>query len=454
MRSDVDSKRVVDLGAVTEILDNHLTRDLVQAVFEKERVGERERSLTLHLMLQFWTAVVLRAPASLSQALRKATVGGDSIFPYVGVSKQAFFQRCANLNWEFFAEVFRTFVQGLASTEPPRFARQHAEVAERFRGIWVLDGSHLDPVARRLKILWEDGRRALPGTILGCYDLMRGTLADLLYAPTPRTSELTLARQALDGLEAGLLLVADRLYGTARFLSDVQKMGHWGVFRNQGWAHTTEVTCRSRTSYDGGELEDWDILLGKAAQRPTRLVRLRRGDKTLEFITNVLDRERLSAREIVDLYRDRWTVERVFYDLKEVLNLNCFYCGNANAVAMQVYAAAIVHTTMRVAQGRIGQEAEVEPEAISPAKLFPLLAVTFSTHSMLEYGFLETQIANPGVQLNKPDWRAKCVSTTTLGAILADKTRDQRKRRKKPSGKKAQGWRDLPPPPEKPGARP
>lgn len=252
MRSDVDSKRVVDLGAVTEILDNHLTRDLVQAVFEKERVGERERSLTLHLMLQFWTAVVLRAPASLSQALRKATVGGDSIFPYVGVSKQAFFQRCANLNWEFFAEVFRTFVQGLASTEPPRFARQHAEVAERFRGIWVLDGSHLDPVARRLKILWEDGRRALPGTILGCYDLMRGTLADLLYAPTPRTSELTLARQALDGLEAGLLLVADRLYGTARFLSDVQKMGHWGVFRNQGWAHTTEVTCRSRTSYDGG----------------------------------------------------------------------------------------------------------------------------------------------------------------------------------------------------------
>ena len=447
MRSKRGGERKVDLGAVTEILSEHLSSDLIQATFEEGRRGERERALTLEMMVRFWTAVILRAPASLSRALREATGGTPGFYPLVGVSRQAFFQRCAELNWEFFAEVFRAFVQRLASIEPPRFARQHADVARRFEGLCVLDGSNLDPVARRLKVLWPDGRRPVPGKILACYDLVRGTLAELLYSPSLRTSEVTMAREVLERLEPGVLFIADRLYGTAQFLADVQKMGHWGVFRDQGWAHIALGDCHERTTYDGARLEDWDVVLGKAARLRPRLVRLRRKGKTYDFITNVLDRDHLSAREVAELYASRWTVERVFYDLKEVLNLHCFYCGTANAVAMQVYAAVIVHTAMRVAQGRIAEEAEVEPEALSPAKLFPLLAATFSTYAGMELGFASTQIANPGVKLNKPDWRDHCAFTTTLDQIRADKSREKRKRGKKPTGKERSAWRDLPPPP-------
>ena len=65
----------------------------------------------------------------------------------------------------------------------------------------------------------------------------------------------------------------------------------------------------------------------------------------------------------------------MFFDLKEVLNLNRLYAANPNAVAMQVYAAAIVYNAMRVAQSDASAQLGEPPEELSPAKLFPKIAV-------------------------------------------------------------------------------
>ena len=43
-------------------------------------------------------------------------------------------------------------------------------------------------------------------------------------------------------------------------------------------------------------------------------------------------------------------------------------------MAMRVYAAALVHTAFRVAQGHIAQASGTQPEEISPAKFFPRMA--------------------------------------------------------------------------------
>ena len=77
----------------------------------------------------------------------------------------------------------------------------------------------------------------------------------------------------------------------------------------------------------------------------------------------------------------RWRIERLFFDLKEVLNLHRVYTANPNAVAMQVYAAGIVYNALRVAQGEVPDAAGIEPpERSSPAKLFPKLAAACHTY--------------------------------------------------------------------------
>ncbi len=445
-----DRDQQVDLVCVAELLHEHLTGPLVTAAFEDLRDGERERVWTLQQMVAFWTAVILRAPKSLSEALREAAGDLSSGYPPIETSNQAFFQRCGNLRWQFFAKVFEAFVQSVGAEEPARFARHHQDVARRFGHVLILDGSNLDPVARRLKILWGDAAAPIPGTIFACYDLMRGTLADLRYSHTLKKGELVSAREVLERVPEGSLILGDRLYGTPKFLSEVAESSLYGVFRRQQWAHVQVQDDLGRCDYGGGTIEDSAILLGKQAQLPARRIRLMLGEKTHEFATNVLDPEQLSATEIADLYRDRWEVERMFYDLKEVLNLHRFYCGNANAVAMQLYASAIVHTAMRVAQGRIAEEASIEPEAISEAKLFPLLGATSATLVTLEYGFLLTKQANPGVKLRKPDWHAACHLQVPLWRILADKSRGDRPRNTTYTHEREAYWRELPPPPGAP----
>ena len=80
------------------------------------------------------------------------------------------------------------------------------------------------------------------------------------------------------------------------------------------------------------------------------------------MLTNVIEPQRLSIRDALSLYPPwRWKVERLFFDLKEVLNLHRFYTGSPNGVAMQVYAAVLVHTAFRVAQGHIAQASGTQP---------------------------------------------------------------------------------------------
>ena len=78
------------------------------------------------------------------------------------------------------------------------------------------------------------------------------------------------------------------------------------------------------------------------------------------MLTNVIEPQRLSIRDALSLYPWRWKGALVF-DLKEVLNLHRFYTGSPNGVAMQVYAAALVHTAFRVAQGHIAQASGTQP---------------------------------------------------------------------------------------------
>ena len=439
----------IDLVGVTELLHEHLTGALVASAYEALREDERRRVWTLERMVAFWTAVILRAPPSLSAALREAS-GGRMGYPPVESSHQAFFQRCEDLRWDFFAEVFAAFRDSVKASEPPRFAGRHRRLSEVFPAIHIFDGSTLDPVARRLKITQGHTAVPLPGVIFACYDLRRGTLEHLGYSHTLEQAELLSAREVLERLPKGSLALGDRLYGTPAFLADVDACGLFGVFRRPNNGKVEPGEELGRFEYRGGILEDSLITLGARAKLPARLVRFTLGAKTYEFVTNVLDPERLSAVEIADLYDDRWDVERMFHDLKEVLNLGCFYCGNANAVAMQLYASAIVHTAMRTAQGRIAEAAAIEPEALSPAKLFPLLGAAAATLATFEYAFLMTQLANPDVTLNKPDWRRACSLRIALKRILADKTRGSRPRTTTKTFEWGLRWRELPPPP---GAR-
>src|ERR1700675_1349139 len=97
----------IDLVRVVQLLLEHLSPALCYAAFRRVRTSERQRKWTLHALVRFWTAVILRAPGALSPALGEALDGREPLFPRIKATPAAFFQRCRDLRPEFFAEVFQ-----------------------------------------------------------------------------------------------------------------------------------------------------------------------------------------------------------------------------------------------------------------------------------------------------------------------------------------------------------
>jgi hypothetical protein len=178
----------------------------------------------------------------------------------------------------------------------------------------------------------------------------------------------------------------------------------------------------------------WDSVVelpAKGALPPQRWrwMRWRTGREVRELLTNVLGPTPLSAEAAWALYPWRWKVARVFFDLKEVLNLHRFSVSSPHGVAMQVYAAAAVHTARRVAQGRVAVAVGITPEELSPAKCFPRLAAASIGLTWAELAFVEIQQANPGRALQKPNWQDQAFAWTTLEAIRVEPRKGRRKKR-------------------------
>jgi hypothetical protein len=445
-RKSTLSDRHIDVHLVPplEILHAHVTKALCDEVFGELRTTERERKWSLFALARFWLAVVLKAPPSLSQLLQLMRGRElEGFLPEVSASAESFFMKCKDLSPVFFAEVHRRFIEGVLPEAPKCFAGQVAHLQKKLTDIVVIDGSRLDKVRHRLKILWGEKAAVLPGCILAVYDLFRGITRQVWFDGDAAASEFTRATLAVQCLEKGTLVLADRLYASSVELFDLlDGCGSFGVFRrNQTLSINLVRLIESRKTKDG-LLEDWLVEAGTGqATRQLRLIRLTKGKGVYEVLTNVLDPKQLSAQDVVDLYPLRWTVERLFFDLKVVLNLEQFYAANPNAVAMQVFAAAMVHAAFRVAQADVSKQVKLPPEEISPHKLFPLLAFTSIKLIESEFLFDETCKANRGVKLNKPSLRDLPGTVVSLKYLRVQRRRGVRKERKYDIGRRK--WKSF-----------
>jgi hypothetical protein len=226
----------------------------------------------------------------------------------------------------------------------------------------AIDGSRLEAVAHRLKILWDVRSVILPGCVTALYDLFRGIPRRLEFYADAAKSEFERACELLAEVPKGALLVGDRLYASVALFADLDIRGLFGLFRAKKNLVVKRIGRILRKTVDGGILEDWfvDVGSGRTTTPQTlRLIHYRMGKISLKLFTNVLDEKKLPAEMALRLYRHRWSIERMYFDLKETLGLNRFHAANPNGVAQQVFATAMVYAAMRVGQAEIAGSPKV-----------------------------------------------------------------------------------------------
>jgi Transposase DDE domain len=398
----------VRLAPTVDLIHQILTDTFCQEVFRDVRTNERERKWVLFALARFWLAVILEPPPSLAALIERTRNRHDprGFLPEVDAEAEAFYQRCRDLSSVFFMALFNRFVDLALPRAPKQYARELAHLEKKFSDVLIIDGSRLDKIAHRLKILWPEKAAVLPGCLIAVYDLFRGVARQILFDADAASSEFKRAEMAIENLEEGSLLLGDRLYCSVELFRQLNERKCFGLFRRTKAVVPRKVKRLGRHHLQGGGIfEDWLVEVGRGSGvLSLRLIRLREGGKTYEALTNVLEPERLSAQDAVALYPRRWAIERLFYDLKVVLRIEKFYAANPNAVAMQVFAAAIVHTAFRIAQGNLAKKVGLPPEEISSEKLFPYLAIVSIKMLEATYCFYRTCKANPGVELTEPSW--------------------------------------------------
>jgi hypothetical protein len=418
----------VDLLGVTRTLHEHVTSALCNEAFHKLRDRERVRKWSLELLVKFWLAIVLHAPRSLRAALAEAKLPG-SAFPSISAADSTFFDHSQHWGWRLFREVFRGFLRSAVPKARRGYQKKLRKMLPAFREVWVVDGSGLDRVARRLGVTRNVRQVLIPGSVIAYYDVFRGVLRSLDFYEKLLGGEATRLRESLRQVPKGTLLVLDRGFSSVRLLAELSEHAVDAVVRITRSVVAEEIRVLSRR----GKVTDRIVILGtgqkKARRTKVRLIeKLLEDGSVLRIVTTVLDPTRLSAAAALELYRRRWTVERMFQDLKCVLGLRRMYAANTNAVGMQVYASAIVYTALRIAQGEIAHEHRIEPEEISVARLFPRVAITHLRLCMAMQIIERIVEARPELGQGGLDIKAICAADVPLSELLVRKRVGARRR--------------------------
>lgn len=138
----------------------------------------------------------------------------------------------------------------------------------------------------------------------------------------------------------------------------------WAELDARGCRFVSRLKSNTPLATTAGQAlpEQGDILSDRIGLLPQRMAASRRNPftdpvreitlristgKIIRLVTNDLD---APAREIADLYKQRWQIELFFKWIKQNLKLRHFIGTSENAVRIQVFVALIAYTLLRAAQ--------------------------------------------------------------------------------------------------------
>lgn len=330
--------------------------------------------------LVLWSGVVvgiLRGFTTQAQIWRLVSWQGLWAYRLSKVSDQAVYNRLAEKGNQTLQLLFLAVRDKLKERLLPYAQRQIASFAT---GVYAIDGSTLDKMARHLPGLRDIPKgdsRLLPGKMVGLFDIRFQQWREMLHLSNPNQNDKVAAGELVKDLPGGSLILADLGFFSFAWLDQLTDWKMWWVSRIREKT-TFEII---HTFYEDGDLFDGIVWLGKyradRAAHAVRLVTFTMNGTHYRYLSNVLDPQKLSLHEIAVLYARRWDIELAFKMVKRHLNLHLIWSGNSVVILQQLWAVLIIAQILHAIQLEIAGLAEVDPFDVSLdllARYVPLLA--------------------------------------------------------------------------------
>jgi hypothetical protein len=210
--------------------------------------------------------------------------------------------------------------------------------------------------------------------------------------------ELNLAAQ-LQGEDHSVTLF-DRVYFSAAFLLDWQAAGeqrHWLMRAKDNLRHELveqlgpgDALIRMPVSQRARQLRP-----ELPSHWQARLIEVRVGARVRRFITSLLDAQTRPARELAELYRQRWEIELGFREIKHSLQEGepVLRSKQPELVRQELWGVLIAYTLLRRWMREMAAHVKVEPQRISFHTASYAIVNLLSALSLDSAGTLPKQLA-------------------------------------------------------------
>ena len=341
-------------GPNNEVIEARLMELISPAVANQiaysRQLGLRSRILTLPLMVAAVLTILWRQVASVRELTRLLAREDLLWCQAVKVSQQALSQRFLAFPAELFERVLKELLPDLKERWQQRqerplpeslaYARQH------FDQIWAADGSTLEALFRKLKVLEDVPVGQLAGKMGTVVDLLTRLPVEIWFRAEAKAHDTTFMPDLLALVKAKTLLVLDRGFYDFDFFADLIEQK--AAFITRPKQNAFFIVTETLTSTD--RVKDLIIFLG-TGQNGTpalklRLVEVRFGKVWYQSLTSVLDPTVLPPFVVADIYRRRWRIEEAFNTVKRLLNLSYLWTGSLNGIQLQIWATWLFYALL------------------------------------------------------------------------------------------------------------
>jgi hypothetical protein len=367
-RALVQHCQAVPLGVMVRgTMEWLLDEPMLETLLESHAPDQYTRELTVSALVKLFIQVSTGARRSVHAAY-KADQAADA--PAIGTTYQALYGKLGRLRPAVSEAVVRYSAERcgqLLTLHPP--ARNEPLAGYRMR---VLDGNVLAGTHHRLTALRRWLNACLPGKSLVVYEPGLGVVTDLVLCEDAYTQERALLAQVVPRVQANDLMLADRNFCTTRFVFGVHNREAFVLVRQ----HRRTLPCTPLSKLKRCGRTDTGVVYEQRvrAENPEsgEVLRLRRievrlfqktrdGERTIAVLTNLP--EAVSALQIAETYRTRWTIETHFQFLTQSLHCEVPGLGQPRAALFAFAMALVAANALAVVRGTLRSVHGVEAEA-------------------------------------------------------------------------------------------
>ena len=245
----------------------------------------------------------------------------------------------------------------------------------------VLDGKTVKGIARRLKPLRNVSGGVVGGKALVALDLRHGLAIAMRTRLDGNANEVLLTPELTADVRTSgdrpRLWIGDRAFSYVQQTLELGAESDAFLVRRRAdivFEPDTDVPARSGSDEEGRRWREQYGWLSR--HRQPRAVRVRQislpldeGDELI-LVTSLLDSRAIPAADLLALYRQRWSIERVFQDVTEVFGLRHLIGSTPQASLFQFALCLVLYNTLQLIRAYIAAGQQRPAADLSTEKIF------------------------------------------------------------------------------------